>query len=246
MARHVTVAAEEEGEEAAAARSSAGCWLCGCGLPVSRGTANSGLLVCIVFEGWDASGKGGAIKRLVRKLDPRHVRVRAFSAPTKDQLRHHWLWRFWPVLPGWGGMAVFDRPGTAGRRSNASRGTPTTTSGSGPYTEIREFESMLVVEGTILVKFWMHIPDEEKLRRSRPARKTRSSCGSSRRRLAEPKKREAYAEAVEDMLAQTSTTQAPWHLIEGDSKRFARLRVVETINQAIEAAIGGGQGAKGS
>ena len=74
-----------------------------------RGGSEVGPPLCIVFEGWDASGKGGAIKRLVQRLDPRHVRVRSFSAPTDDEKRHHWLWRFWPVLPGWGGMAVFDR-----------------------------------------------------------------------------------------------------------------------------------------
>src|SRR5690349_20540165 len=73
------------------------------------GDSGIGPPLCIVFEGCDASGKGGAIKRLVKPLDPRHVRVRAFSAPTHDEQRHHWLWRFWPVLPGWGGMAVFDR-----------------------------------------------------------------------------------------------------------------------------------------
>ena len=65
--------------------------------------------LCVVLEGWDASGKGGAIKRLVAKLDPRHVRVKQYAAPTPDELRHHWLWRFWPALPGWGGMAILDR-----------------------------------------------------------------------------------------------------------------------------------------
>ena len=73
------------------------------------GAQELGPPVCVVFEGWDASGKGGAIKRLVAQMDPRHVRVVQFAAPTHDELRHHFLWRFWPVLPGWGGMAVFDR-----------------------------------------------------------------------------------------------------------------------------------------
>jgi AMP-polyphosphate phosphotransferase len=73
------------------------------------GDGRLGPPVCVVFEGWDASGKGGAIRRLVSELDPRHVRVRQFAAPTYDEKRHHWLWRFWPALPGWGGMAVLDR-----------------------------------------------------------------------------------------------------------------------------------------
>jgi polyphosphate kinase 2 (PPK2 family) len=77
--------------------------------------------VCVVFEGWDASGKGGAIKRLVAPLDPRHVRVAQFGAPSYDEKRHHFLWRFWPVLPGWGGMAVLDRSWYGSRRASAIR-----------------------------------------------------------------------------------------------------------------------------
>ena len=211
------------------------------------GDGELGPPVCIVFEGWDASGKGGAVKRLVRKLDPRHVRVRAFSAPTKDELRHHWLWRFWPELPGWGGMTVFDRSWYGRVLVERVEGHADDDAWQRAYTEIREFESMLVVEGTILVKFWMHISDEEQLRRFEareedPLKSWKLTDEDRRNR----KKRDEYAEAVEDMLVQTSTTQAPWHLIEGDSKQYARLRVVETVNQAIEAAIGGGVGAKGS
>lgn len=210
------------------------------------GSDSIGPPVCIVFEGWDASGKGGAIKRLVRQLDPRHVRVRAFSAPTHDEQRHHWLWRFWPVLPGWGGMAVFDRSWYGRVLVERVEGYADDDAWQRAYTEIREFESMLVAEGTILVKFWMHISDEEQLRRFE-ARKNDplKSWKLTDEDLRNRKKRTAYAEAVEDMLEQTSTTQAPWHIIEGDSKRFARLRVVETVNQAIEAAIGGGRGGTG-
>ena len=80
--------------------------------------------LCVVFEGWDASGKGGAIKRLVAKLDPRHVRVGPFGAPDADEKRHHFLWRFWPALPGWGGMAVLTAPGTAACWSSAWRASP--------------------------------------------------------------------------------------------------------------------------
>ena len=210
------------------------------------GDGELGPPVCIVFEGWDASGKGGAVKRLVRKLDPRHVRVRAFSAPNEDELRHHWLWRFWPELPGWGGMTVFDRSWYGRVLVERVEGFADDDAWQRAYTEIREFESMLVVEGTILVKFWMHITDEEQLRRFEareedPLKSWKLTDEDRRNR----KKRDEYAEAVEDMLAQTSTTQSPWHLIEGDSKRYARLRVVETVNQAIESAIGGGKSAKG-
>ena len=210
------------------------------------GDGSLGPPVCVVFEGWDASGKGGAIKRLVQHLDPRHVRVRSFSAPTDDEKRHHWLWRFWPALPGWGGMAVFDRSWYGRVLVERVEGYADHDAWERAYTEIREFESMLIAEGTILVKFWMHISDEEQLRRFEarkddPLKSWKLTDEDWRNR----EKRNAYTEAVEDMIDRTSTSQAPWHLIEGDSKRFARLRVVETVNQAIEAAIGGGKGATG-
>jgi polyphosphate kinase 2 (PPK2 family) len=115
------------------------------------------------------------------------------------------------------------------------------------YTEIREFETMLVTEGMILVKFWVHISDEEQLRRFEARKKdSLKSWKLTDEDWRNRKKRKKYAEAVEDMLDRTSTSQAPWHLIEGDSKRYARLRVVETVNQAIEAAIGGGKDATGA
>jgi len=203
--------------------------------------------VCIVFEGWDASGKGGAIKRLVKDLDPRHVRVRSFSAPTADEQRHHWLWRFWPVLPGWGGMAVFDRSWYGRVLVERVEGYAEHDAWQRAFTEIREFESMLVAEGMILVKFWVHISDEEQLRRFKARKKdSLKSWKLTDEDWRNREKRDAYTEAVEDMLDRTSTSQSPWHLVEGDSKRFARLRVVETVNQAIEAAIGGGKLAAGS
>jgi polyphosphate kinase 2 (PPK2 family) len=203
--------------------------------------------VCIVFEGWDASGKGGAIKRLVKELDPRHVRVRSFSAPTDDEQRHHWLWRFWPVLPGWGGMAVFDRSWYGRVLVERVEGFAEHDAWQRAFTEIREFESMLIAEGMVLVKFWVHISDEEQLRRFKARKKdSLKSWKLTDEDWRNREKRDAYTEAVEEMLDRTSTSQSPWHLIEGDSKRFARLRVVETVNQAIEAAIGGGTNAVGS
>jgi polyphosphate kinase 2 (PPK2 family) len=203
------------------------------------GDGSLGPPLCIVFEGWDASGKGGAIKRLVRHLDPRHVRVRAFSAPSHDEQRHHWLWRFWPSLPGWGGMTVFDRSWYGRVLVERVEEFADRDAWQRAYGEIREFESTLVAEGTILVKFWMHISDEEQLRRferrrTDPLKSWKLTDEDWRNR----EKRDAYAEAVEDMLEQTSTARTPWHLIAGDSKRYARLRVVETVNEAIEAAIG--------
>src|SRR3954452_5928676 len=121
--------------------------------------------LCVVFEGWDASGKGGAIKRLVDHLDPRHVRVAQFAAPSYDEKRHHFLWRFWPSLPGWGGMAVFDRSWYGRVLVERVEEFATREQWMRAYDEINGFERTLADEGMILVKFWMHISPEEQLQR---------------------------------------------------------------------------------
>src|SRR5918911_1637435 len=108
--------------------------------------------LCVVFEGWDASGKGGAIKRLVSPLDPRHVRVAQFAAPTYDEKRHHFLWRFWPVLPGWGGMAVLDRSWYGRVLVERVEEFATKEQWERAYEEINDFERALALEGMILVK----------------------------------------------------------------------------------------------
>ena len=207
-----------------------------------RGGDDIGPPVCIVFEGWDASGKGGAIKRLVKKLDPRHVRVRSFAAPTEDEQRHHWLWRFWPELPGWGGMTIYDRSWYGRVLVERVEELAEPEAWERAYAEIREFESMLVAEGTVVVKFWLHLSDEEQKRRfDARADDLLKSWKLTDEDWRNRKKRPAYTEAVEDMLDRTSTPQAPWYLIEADSKRYARWRVVQLVNQAIETAIGGAQ-----
>src|SRR5512132_4257580 len=121
--------------------------------------------VLVIFEGWDASGEGGAIKRLVAGLDPRHVRVQQYAAPTYDEKRHHWLWRFWPALPGWGGMSVFDRSWYGRVLVERVEGFAKKEQWRRAYDEIVSFESTLVAEGMILVKIWMHVSPEEQLRR---------------------------------------------------------------------------------
>lgn len=201
------------------------------------GEATLGPPVTVVFEGWDASGKGGAIRRLVSPLDPRHVRVTSFAAPTHDELRHHWLWRFWPALPGWGGMAVFDRSWYGRVLVERVEGFASDEAWERAYDEIREFERMLLTEGMVLVKLWMHISEEEQLRRfearaADPLKRWKLTDEDWRNR----EKRPAYLQAVEDMVARTGTRQAPWTLVAADSKRAARVQVLEAVNAAIEAA----------
>src|SRR3954453_18858641 len=129
------------------------------------GDGRLGPPVLALFEGWDASGKGGAIKRLGGELDHRHVRVAAFAAPTDDEKRHHFLGRFFPKLPGWGGVAVFDRSWYGRVLVERGEGYASEEEWRRGYEEIVGFERSLAAQGTILIKFWMHISDEEQLGR---------------------------------------------------------------------------------
>ncbi len=194
--------------------------------------------LCVLFEGWDASGKGGAIQRLVAELDSRHVRVKAFAAPTHDEKRHHFLWRFWPVLPGWGGMAVLDRTWYGRVLVERVEGFASVEAWRRAYAEIVDLETTLAAEGTILVKFWMHLSPEEQLRRfesrrADPYRAWKLTDEDWRNR----EKRPAYEAAVEEMLERTDHPAGPWHVIAAEDKRFARVEVVRTVCQAIESAL---------
>jgi polyphosphate kinase 2 (PPK2 family) len=203
------------------------------------GSGELGPPVCVIFEGEDASGKGGAIKRLVAQLDPRHVRVVQFAAPTHDEKRHHFLGRFWPSLPGWGGMAVFDRSWYG--RVLVERVEEFATRGQWlrAYDEINGFERTLADEGTILIKFWLHISPDEQLKRFKkreqdPLKQWKLTDEDWRNR----EKAGEYHEAVEDMLARTSIEpHATWHVIPAESKRYARVAVIETVISDIEAGM---------
>ena len=191
--------------------------------------------LCVLFEGWDASGKGGAIKRLVAPLDARHVRVKQFAAPTYDEKRHHWQQRFWPALPGWGGMAVLDRSWYGRVLVERVEGFASESAWQRAYEEIRDFEHTLTAEGTVLVKLWLHISDKEQLMRFKareqdPLKAWKLTDEDWRNR----EKRAQYVEAVEDMVRETSTGFAPWTLVEAESKRYARVKVIETVIAAAE------------
>ena len=202
------------------------------------GPGDLGPPVCCLFEGWDASGKGGAIKRLLQEIDVRHVRVKSYAAPTPDEKRHHFLWRFWPALPGWGGMAVLDRSWYGRVLVERVEGFATEQQWRRAYDEIVEFERTLTAEGMMVVKFWMHISDEEQLsrferRRDKPLKSWKLTEEDWRNR----EKRREYTDAVEEMLERTHTEEAPWHVVAGDSKKFARVFVIETVNREIERAL---------
>jgi polyphosphate kinase 2 (PPK2 family) len=194
--------------------------------------------VCVVFEGWDAAGKGGCIKRLVSPLDPRHVRVSQFAAPTFDEKRHHFLWRFWPDLPGWGGMAVFDRSWYGRVLVERVEGFAPDEAWRRSYDEIAQFEGMLAAEGTVMVKFWLHLSDAEQLRRfesrqNDPLRRWKLTDEDWRNR----DKRDAYVAAIEEMVERTSSPTSPWTLVEAENKRWARVKVVETVVEAMTEGL---------
>ena len=194
--------------------------------------------VLVLFEGWDASGKGGCIKRLVASLDPRHVRVAQFAAPTYDEKRHHFMRRFSSSLPGLGGMAVLDRSWYGRVLVERVEGFATQEQWERAYDEIRDFEESLVVEGMMLIKFWLHISSEEQLKRFKsrekdPLRSWKLTDEDWRNR----EKRKEYAQAVEDMVARCDHPAARWHLVEAENKRWARVRVVETVCHEIGQAM---------
>jgi AMP-polyphosphate phosphotransferase len=213
--------------------------LCG-GLPVpgAPGEGRLGPPVLVLFEGWDASGKGGAIRRLVGPLDPRHVRVSSFAAPTYDEKRHHFFWRFAPALPGWGGMAILDRSWYGRVLVERVEGFATKAQWKRAYGEIAGFESAMAAEGMVLIKFWLHISADEQLKRFKrreadPLKRWKLTDEDWRNRS----KRGEYEDAVEEMLSKTSIAEAPWHLVEANSKRYARLKVLETVCAEMERGM---------
>ena len=202
------------------------------------GPGDLGPPLCIVIEGWDASGKGGAIKRLLGELDLRHVRVASFAAPTPDEKRHHFLHRFWPALPGWGGMAVLDRSWYGRVLVERVEGFASEEAWRRGFGEIVAFERMLADEGMLIVKLWMHVSEDEQLRRfekrrDNPLKQWKLTDEDWRNR----EKRPAYEEAVEEMFERTDHEGGHWHVIPGEQKKFGRVAVLETVIAALEDAM---------
>lgn len=192
--------------------------------------------ILVLMEGWDASGKGGAIKRLVSPLDPRHVRVVGYSAPTADEKRHHFLHRFAPAIPGLGGFAVFDRTWYGRVLVERVEGYASEAQWRRAYSEIRAYESMLHGEGVLVLKFWMHLSEEEQERRFRsraqnPLKTWKLTEEDWRNRA----KRADYLEAAEEMFKRTDSIEAPWVLVEAEDKRYARVKVIESVIAHLEA-----------
>lgn len=203
---------------------------------MGSGTLGPGLLV--VMEGLDASGKGGAIKALVGHLDPRHYRVVSYSKPTPQEKDHHFLWRFYTELPGLGNMAVFDRSWYGRVLVERVEGFATKTEWKRGYKAIVDFEESLCLESLILVKFWMHVSDEEQMRRfearaADPLKRWKLTDEDWRNR----EKNRQYEEAAEEMFERTTHRLAPWDVIGAEQKRYARIAVLETTIRRVEEGM---------
>ena len=196
--------------------------------------------VVIVYEGWDAAGKGGNIKRLASALDPRGYEVLPIAAPTKDELDRHYLWRFWRQLPKDGHIVLFDRTWYGRVMVERLEGFTPEARWSMAYDEINEFERSLTRWGAVVLKFWLHIDPDEQLRRFRdredtPEKRYKITDEDWRNREKWPE----YETAVDEMLQRTSTEYAPWIVVEGNDKKYARLKVLRTVRKALEARLDG-------
>jgi AMP-polyphosphate phosphotransferase len=194
--------------------------------------------VCIIFEGWDAAGKGGAIKRLTEKLDPRGFTVVPVKAPEGAEKTHHYLWRFWGKIPKQGKIAIFDRSWYGRVLVERVEGFCAEDAWKRAYREIREFERQMADFGTILCKFFIHITEEEQLRRFKereasPIKQWKITDEDWRNRA----RWSDYVAAAEEMLEKTSTPYAPWTVVAGNDKAHTRIEVLRSVVRTVRAAV---------
>ncbi len=195
--------------------------------------------VVLAFEGWDAAGKGGAIRRLSWALDPRGFDVVPIASPSPEALARHYLWRFWREIPRDGHIALFDRSWYGRVMVERIEGLTPESRWSQAYDEINEFEYELSRHGAVVEKFWLHIDSDTqlerfRLRESTPEKQHKITDEDWRNRDKWPQ----YEKAVDEMLQKTSTEFAPWHIIEGNDKKYARIKVLKEVRKALEARLG--------
>lgn len=205
---------------------------------LSRKVARRSRGVLMVFEGWDAAGKGGAIRRITGALDARAYRVIPIAAPSDEERAHHYLWRFWRHLPRLGKFTIYDRSWYGRVLVERVEGYASERAWMRAYKEINDFEEQLVEKGIILLKYWLHISRDEQLRRfqerEREAYKQYKIGPDDYRNRA---KTNAYEGAANDMIERTSTEYAPWILVEAEDKRHSRVKVLREACERIERAL---------
>ncbi len=197
------------------------------------------LTTILVFEGWDAGGKGGAIRRVTSALDARDYQVISIAAPNDEERAHHYLWRFWRHLPRAGRVTVFDRSWYGRVLVERIEDFATDLEWRRSYAEINDFEQQLVEHGAVLLKYWLHItPEEQEIRfqarQETPYKRWKLTDEDWRNR----EKWDSYEIAVHDMIERTSTQTAPWVLVEGNDKKFARIKVLRTVCKALAERLG--------
>jgi polyphosphate:AMP phosphotransferase len=205
---------------------------------LARHTTPRQISSILVFEGWDAAGKGGAIRRVTRALDARFYRIIPIAAPTDEEKAHHYLWRFWRHLPRAGRVTIYDRSWYGRVLVERVEGFAGADEWLRAYMEINDFEKQLTEHGIVVLKFWLHISKDEQLRRFQEREETsykqyKITAEDYRNRT----QWEAYETAVNDMVERTSTEYAPWYLIEANDKYHARAQIVRTFCKALEKRL---------
>jgi polyphosphate:AMP phosphotransferase len=205
---------------------------------LARRAHERGRSAVVVFEGWDAAGKGGAIRRLTWAMDARHYTVIPIAAPTDEEKAHHYLWRFWRHIPRAGMVTIFDRSWYGRVLVERVEGFARPFEWRRAYQEINEFEGQLSDAGIAVLKFWLHVDRKEqekrfKERQQTPYKQHKITAEDWRNR----EKWEAYEAAVNDMVARTSTASAPWTIVAGNDKRWARIEVLDTVNDRLRRAV---------
>jgi len=192
----------------------------------------------IVFEGSDAAGKGGAIKRATENLDPRSLRVYSVVKPTTEEYRHHYLWRFWNKIPGHGEIAIFDRSWYGRVLVERIEKFATEAEWKRAYREINEFEQTIADGGAIILKFYLSISKDEQLTRFKKREGDPSKCWKMNDEdWRNRRKWDEYLKCADDMFAKTNQRHAPWHLVEANHKWFARIKVLRVITSALEKEL---------
>lgn len=197
-----------------------------------------GIPILIIYEGWDASGKGGSILRITQKLDPRGVRVWPVGPPSELELKYHYMWRFWTKIPCKGEIGIFDRSWYGRVLVERVEKLAAPDVWKRGYGEICDFERSLVSNGTVLIKFWMHISKDEQLKRFKereadPFKIWKITPDDWRNR----EKWDDYLKAAEDMFKKTEMCECPWHIIPAESKYYARVETARIVERRMKEAL---------
>ncbi len=205
---------------------------------LSEGARETGVSSVLVFEGWDAAGKGGVIRRITNAMEAADYRVVPISAPSEEEKAHHYLWRFWRHLPRAGSMLIFDRSWYGRVLVERVEGFARADEWQRAYSEINDFEEQLVEHGMVVLKFWLHIDPSTQLRRFKerektPYKKYKITHDDYRNR----DQWNAYVTAVNEMVVRTSTEIAPWRIVAANDKRWARVEVLKAVCQSLKRLV---------